>query len=105
MLDIWKDVTELEKEGMGPQYVYTEMKRCVEQVQGKAQAIAGIGIDVPWHAPGGMQPYPSDPERLQKAIYKAFEAGADGILASRDYDEMRLSSLKAFGEAIRAIKS
>lgn len=98
-------LNELEPEGMGPEYVFNEMKRCAEQVQGKAQAIAGIGIDVPWHAPGGMQPYPSDPERLKRSVFKAFEAGADGILASRDYDEMRLSSLKAFGEAIRAMKS
>jgi hypothetical protein len=95
----------LEREGMGPEYVYSEMKRCVQQVNGKAQAIAGIGIDVPWHAPGGMQPYPSDPERLRRSVYEASEAGADGFLASRDYDEMRLSSLKAFGDAIRAIKS
>jgi hypothetical protein len=97
-------LNELEREGMGPEYVYTEMKRCVSQLKGKAKAIAGIGIDVPWHAPDGMQPYPSDPDRLQTTVYKAFEAGANGILASRDYDEMRLSSLKAFGEAIRNIK-
>lgn len=97
-------LNELEREGMGPEYVYTEMKRCASQVKGTAQAIAGIGIDVPWHAPDGMQPYPSDPERLQRSVFKAFEAGADGILASRDYDEMRLSSLKAFGDAIRTVK-
>jgi hypothetical protein len=32
---------------------------------------------------------------------KSFDAGADGVLASRDYDEMQLSSLEAFGRAVR----
>jgi hypothetical protein len=97
------ELDDLEREGMGPEYVYDETKRCVESVAGKAQVIAGIGIDVPWHAPGGMQPYPSDPERLQKAVFKAMEAGADGLLASRDYDEMRHSSLIAFGDAVKTV--
>jgi hypothetical protein len=88
---------------MGPEYVYDETKRCVDSINGKAETIAGIGIDVPWHAPGGMQPYLSDPERLQMSVVKAMEAGADGILASRDYDEMRHASLRAFGKAVRMV--
>lgn len=93
---------DLEVEGMGAQYVYDETLRCVKSVNGKADVVAGIGIDVPWHGtePYGMQPYLSDPERLQQAVFKAVEAGANGILASRDYDEMRHSSLRAFGKAI-----
>jgi hypothetical protein len=96
---------DLEVEGMGAQYVYDETLRCVKSVKGKADVIAGIGIDVPWHGlePNAMQPYHSDPERLQKSIFKAVEAGANGILASRDYDEMRHSSLKAFGQAINQL--
>jgi hypothetical protein len=84
--------------------VYDETKRCAEEIDGKARVIAGIGIDVPWHAPGGMQPYLSDPERLQQSVFKAMQAGADGLLASRDYDEMRHSSLRAFGQAVRRIQ-
>lgn len=97
------ELNDLERVGMGPEYVYDETKRCVEGVNGKSQIIAGIGIDVPWHAPGGMQPNPSDPERLRRSVYKAMEAGANGLLASRDYDEMRHSSLRAFGQAVRRI--
>jgi hypothetical protein len=96
------DLKKLEVDGMGPQYVYDEVKRCVSSVKGKADVIAGLGIDVLWHA-GGQQPFLSDPIRLQQAIFKSVEAGASGILASREYDEMRFSSLKAFGEAVRQL--
>lgn len=92
----------LEAEGMGPEYVYDETKRCVDWVKGKADVVAGIGIDVLWHG-GGQQPYYSDPLRLQKAVFKAVEAGAGGLLASREYDEMRWSSLRAFGQAVRQV--
>jgi hypothetical protein len=94
---------DLEVEGMGPAYVYDETKRCVDSVDGKADVVAGIGIDVLWHG-GGQQPYHSDPLRLQQAVYKAVEAGASGILASREYDEMRHASLRAFGQAVRQLQ-
>lgn len=92
----------LEMEGMGPAYVYDETRRCVAGVNGKAEVVAGIGIDVLWHG-SGQQPYFSDPHRLQQAVFKAVEAGASGLLASREYDEMRWASLRAFGEAVRQL--
>lgn len=91
----------LEADGMGPEYVYHETKRCVDSVKGNALVVAGIGIDVPWHSADGLVAYPSNPARLKDSIGKAFEAGADGLLASREYDEIRHSSLRAFGEAVR----
>lgn len=96
---------ELAVRGMGPQYVYDEVKRCVDSIKDDTDVIAGIGIDVMWHGKdGNPQPYPSDPLELQKAVFKAVDAGASGLLASREYDEMRFSSLRAFGEAIRQLK-
>jgi len=96
---------ELAVEGMGPEYVYSEVKRCVDSITDGTHVVAGLGIDVMWHGTNGNpQPYPSDPIELQKAVFKAVEAGASGLLASREYDEMRFSSLRAFGEAVRQLR-
>jgi hypothetical protein len=43
---------------------------------------------------------------VYQAVLKGFDAGADGIVVSREYDEMRLPNLKAVGNAVReAIKA
>ena len=55
---------------------------------------------MPWSVPNGMDPGPSDPEALTLAVKRAFDAGADSVLASREYNEMRFSSLEAFGNGI-----
>lgn len=94
---------ELNNKGLSPDYVYREVKRCVEGVNGKADVISGVGFDVPWHHPDGMIPFPSDPEGIYKAVIRSFEAGATGVLASRDYDEMKVESLEAFGRAVREV--
>lgn len=92
---------ELGATGLGPEYVYRETLRCKQAVGDRAKVYAGIGIDVPWYVPDGMEPRPSDPGALITAVHRAFDAGADGVLASREYNEMRMSSLEAFGQAIR----
>lgn len=91
----------LDADGLGPAYVYREIDRCRQIIGDKAKLYAGIGIDVPWYIPGGMEPRPSDPDLLKKSVVRAFEAGADGVLASREYNEMRLSSLVAFGQGVQ----
>ena len=55
---------------------------------------------MPWYVPNGMEPGPRDPEALTLAVKRAFDAGADGILASRDNNEMRFSILEEFGNGI-----
>lgn len=92
---------ELDEKGLSPDYVYRETRRCVDDVQGKAAVISGVGFDVPWHHPDGMVPFPSEPQVLYEAVTKSFRAGASGVMASRDYDEMQLKNLQAFGNAIR----
>ena len=95
------NLEQLDHQGLGPEYVFNETKRCVDAVKGQAKVYAGIGIDVPWHLPeGGMRANPSPPERTYEAVRKAFQAGADGILISREYNEMRLESLSAVGSAL-----
>ena len=51
-----------------------------------------------------MQAMPSPRETTIEAVKAAFEAGAEGILISREYDEMHLESLRAIGEAMRQVK-
>ena len=94
-------LAELDQEGLGPEYVYKETLRCKRSVGDAAKVYAGIGVDVPWYVPGGMEPRPSNLDQLRAAVKRAFAAGADGVLASREYDEMRISSLAAFGDAVR----
>jgi hypothetical protein len=94
-------VDELDREGLGPEYVYREVLRCKQSVGERAKVYAGIGIDIPWYVPNGMEPRPSNPEQLTAAVKRAFDAGADGVLASREYNEMRLSSLEAFGRGVK----
>ncbi len=89
---------EMDVRGFSPDYVYRVTKRFVDGVQGKVPIIAGIGIDVPWQG----EHFPSDPEVAYQATLKAFEAGAAGILISREYDEMRVANLRAIGRAVKS---
>jgi hypothetical protein len=88
---------ELDHTGFSPEYVYRETKSLVESVAGKTKVYAGIGFDVPWN----NHHFPSDPERVYRAVHRAYDAGANGIMLSRQYDEMRLPNLRAAGKAIR----
>jgi hypothetical protein len=81
--------------------VYRETRRVVEDVAGRAKVYAGIGIDIPGN--GGT--FASNPEGVYQATRKAFEAGAEGVLISREYDEMRLPNLQAVGRAMREVRN
>ena len=59
----------------------------------------GIGFDLPWNS----EHFPSNPERVYEAVIKAFDAVADGIVISREYDEMRAKNLEAVGRAIKEL--
>lgn len=83
--------------GMSPEYVYRETKRCVDATNGEVPVYAGVGFDVPTDG----NPMRSAPEKVYQATYKAFEAGAKGLIVSREYDEMRVENLEAVGRAIK----
>lgn len=90
--------------GFSPDYVYRETKRCVDGVAGKARVYPGIGFDIPFHrADGPPVPHTSDPEVLLAATKRSFEAGAQGIVVCREYQEMRLPNLRAIGKALRGL--
>lgn len=96
---------ELTTRGMDPEYVRIETKRIVDVVSGRCAVIPGIGVDVPntsAEAPNGGK-RPSDQAALRSAIKQAFAAGVSGILISREYDEMRLESLRTVGQTLREL--
>ena len=93
---------ELAERGISAEYVYRETARCVAGVAGRAKVYAGIGLDVPHYVPGGMVARVSKPGEIFAATTRALDAGADGVLASREYAEMTRASLAAFGRAVRA---
>jgi hypothetical protein len=92
-------VEELDKRGFTPDYVYRETKRSVASAAGKTKIYTGIGFDVPW----GSAPFRGDPEDVYRSVRKAFEAGASGIVVSREYEEMRVANLQAVGRAVREL--
>jgi hypothetical protein len=92
-------VEQLDKRGFSADYVYRETKRSVASAAGKTKIYTGIGFDVPW----GPATFTGDPEDVYRAVLNAFEAGASGIVVSREYEEMRLENLKAVGRAVRAL--
>jgi hypothetical protein len=55
----------------------------------------GVGFDIPGQGAA------SDPETVYEATRKAFQAGAGGLIISREYDEMRVPNLRAVGRAVR----
>lgn len=95
------EYAELMKQGLSPEYVYREIKRCVDGAGGKAKVYAGIGFDVPHYVPNGMAKFPSKAETTYRATRRALDAGAAGVVASREYNEMTVPNLQAFGRAVR----
>jgi hypothetical protein len=57
----------------------------------------GIDVDVPT-APNQKRTTPND---VREAVKAAFRGGAEGVVLSRKYSEMRLASLEAAGQGVR----
>jgi hypothetical protein len=95
--EVEPDWDELAHRGLSPDFVYRETRRCVEGVNDEIPVYPGLGFDIPWHG----EHFYSDPETVYAATMKAYEAGAGGLIVSREYDEMRLDNLRAVGRATR----
>jgi hypothetical protein len=79
--------------GAWPDYVARETRRSLASAAGKTKIYPGIGFNVP-----GAE---DDPETVYQVTAKAFDAGAQGVVASREYEEMTVPNLEAFGRAVR----
>ncbi len=80
--------------GGSPDYVLRETRRSVASAEGKTKIYPGIGFNVPG-------PVADDPETIYQAVSNAYKAGASGIVASREYEEMTVPNLRAVGRAVR----
>ena len=72
------------------------MELFLDAVAGKIPVYPGVGFDIPF----GSDHFPSAADKVYQATYRAFEAGAKGLIISREYDEMRVDNLRAVGRAI-----
>jgi hypothetical protein len=94
-----KPLADIPKAGFSADYVYQEAKRAREALNGtKTQLWPGIDIDIPT----AQDQSKSTPEGTRDAVSAALRAGADGVLLSRKYSEMKLANLRGAGAAIKA---
>jgi hypothetical protein len=77
-------------------FIKHEVSRCLAGVAGKAKCYAGIGVDIPHPRIG-----PVAREDQMRHVKAAWEAGADGLLLSREFQFMRKSTLQACRDATR----
>jgi hypothetical protein len=78
-------------------YVYRETKRAIAGVNGEIPIYPGIDIDIPTNA-GGKRTTPDD---VRQAVKAHVAAGAEGVVLSRKYSEMRLANLAGAGQGLR----
>jgi hypothetical protein len=93
-------MADLPAAGLSPDYVARETKRALAGVNGKCRILPGIDIGIPT----GTRSRKASPEDTYAAVAAALRAGADGLILSRKYSEMRLANLSAAGKAVRDFK-
>ena len=88
---------ELATAGLSPDYVARETKRAIDGVHGKCSILPGIDIGIPT----GRNSRKASAEDTYAATRAALQAGAQGVIFSRKYSEMRLANIEAAGKAVR----
>ena len=92
-----KDLQSLPTAGLSPDYVARETRRAMTGVAGRCQVLPGLDIGIPT----GTHSRKASPDDTYAATCAALRAGADGLILSRKYSEMRLDNLAAAGRAVR----
>ena len=86
--------------GFSADYVERETRRSVEALTGHpVQIWPGVDIDVPVSAGESH----CTPESVASAVKAAFKGGAQGIILSRNYIEMKPENLSGAGNALREL--
>jgi hypothetical protein len=93
-----RNLKEIPVTGFSSDYVYSETKRAAEALKGHATKLwPGIDVDIPT-SPGNSK---CTPAGTKGAVMAAFRGGAEGIIISRKYSEMKLDNLRACGDALK----
>ena len=86
--------------GFSADYVFRETKRTLDAVTGtQTHVYPGIDIDVPT-ANGSSK---CTPEGVRDAVLAAYKAGAQGVVLSRSYSEMKPENLRGAGIALESL--
>jgi hypothetical protein len=91
---------ELAGAGLSPDYVLRETQRALAGVQGKCNILPGIDIGIPTAKTSRK----ASADDTYAATAAALKAGAQGVIFSRKYSEMRLENVAAAGRAVREFK-
>ena len=93
---------ELPYTGLSPDYVYRETKRSVEGAKGtQTQIWPGIDVDI---SNLDINFSRCTPPVIKEVTLAAYRGGAQGLVISRKYSEMKLANLAAVGDALRELK-
>jgi hypothetical protein len=90
---------ELPKSGLSADYVARETRRALDDVKGACRIYSGIDIDIPTEADEKK----TTPQDVFDATTAALKSGADGVIFSRKYSEMRLANFAAGGRAVKQL--
>ena len=98
------DLNQIDTQGLpSVEYVSNIVRRSVGQIDDDTKIYAGIGFDIPKGKDWNGDKFPSEPKEIEAAVLAAFNAGAKGIVASREYEEMEQKSIEAFGNAVKKV--
>jgi TAT (twin-arginine translocation) pathway signal sequence len=86
--------------GFSADYVYRETVRSREDLTGtKTKLWSGLDVDIPTAKGHSV----CTPEGTRDVVLAAFKGGADGVLLSRKYSEMKLDTLRGAGSALKEL--
>lgn len=96
---------EVAAKGWSADYVYRETKRALKSVEDAGNStliLPGIDIDIPVEPLDDGGPVKeTSPDDVYQAVTASLEAGAQGVVLSRKYSEMKLDNLAASGKAVK----
>ncbi len=93
-----KSLAQIPETGFSADYVSRETKRARAGLANSATKLwPGLDIDIPTAADHSK----STPEGTKQAVLAAIHGGADGVLLSRKYSEMKLANLRGAGAALK----